>query len=128
MEVIAAVLTVLIGLTSSQLQWVPAWVGDLLWATTVYFLISALMPHVARRRRGAAALTFSYLIELSQLYHHPWRDRIRGSTAGHLVLGSTFTWTDLAAYTAGVALGMAITTPWRPNPISLTDTRNNRSR
>jgi hypothetical protein len=109
--VAAAVVTVLIGLMSRQLPWVPAWVGDLLWATAVYFLLSALMPHATQWRRGAAALAFSYLIELSQLYHRPWLDHIRDNTAGHLVLGSTFTWTDMAAYTAGVGLGMAITAP-----------------
>ena len=35
-----------------QLPWVPAWVGDMLWATTVHFLISALKPHAARWERG----------------------------------------------------------------------------
>jgi hypothetical protein len=124
----AAVATVLIGLTSRQLPWVPAWVGDMLWATTMYFLFSALTPRAARSRRGAAALTFSYLIELSQLYHRPWLDRIRDNAAGHLVLGSTFTWTDIAAYTAGVALGIAITAPRLVSVRSSTVTRRNRSR
>jgi len=111
--IVAAFSTVLIGLASRQLPWVPAWVGDVLWATTVYYLISALVPRATRWRRGAAALIFSYLIEFSQLYHRPWLDHIRDNTAGHLVLGSTFTWTDLAAYTAGVALGIATTAPRR---------------
>ena len=118
----AAAATVVIGATSRQISWVPAWVGDLLWATTVYYLISALAPHAARWKRGAAALTFSYLIELSQLYHSPWLDRVRDHTAGHLVLGSTFSWTDLLAYAAGVALGIATIAPGRPRASRATAT------
>ena len=38
-----------------QLPWVPAWVGDMLWATTVHFLISALKPHAARWNSGSGA-------------------------------------------------------------------------
>lgn len=107
----ATIVTVLVGLVSRHLEWVPTWVGDLLWATTVCYLISAVMPRAARWRRGAAALAFSYLIEIYQLYHRPWLDRIRDNPVGHLVLGSTFTWTDLLAYTAGVALGIVTTAP-----------------
>lgn len=106
--VAATMVTILIGLASRRLAWVPAWVGDLLWATTVYFLISVVAPHAARWQRGLAALAFSFAIEFSQLYHRPWLDDVRGSTLGHLVLGSTFVWTDLVAYAAGVALGIVI--------------------
>lgn len=126
MFIAAAVVTILIGLASRRFTWVPTWVGDLLWATTVYFLISVLMPHAARWRRGLTAVIFSYLVEFSQLYHRPWLDYIRDSTLGHLALGSTFVWTDLVAYAAGVALGMAITAAWCSNTESTTATADDR--
>lgn len=107
--VIAAVLTIVVGLASRHVAWVPTWVGDALWATNAYFVISAIAPGAARWRRGAAALAISYAVEVSQLYHQPWIDDIRRTTLGHLLLGSSFTWTDLIAYTAGVALGLAAT-------------------
>ncbi len=125
---VATVLTVLIGLISRHVTWVPAWIGDLLWATTVYFVISLLLPRTASWRRAAAALTFSFLIEVSQLCHRPWLDHIRDSTLGHLLLGSTFVWTDLIAYTAGVALGIAITTSWCANAVRPTPAAGNGSR
>jgi hypothetical protein len=66
----------------------------------------ATSPLVAE---GAVALAFSYAIEISQLYHQPWIDHIRQTTLGHLTLGTTFIWTDLVAYTVGVAVGIIAT-------------------
>ena len=123
--IVATIVTVLVGLVSRHLEWVPTWVGDLLWATTLYYLISAVTPMTSPWRRGAAALAFSYLIEISQLYHRPWLDRIRDNPVGHLVLGSTFTWADLLAYTAGVALAIAATAPRRSSTTGPTVTTPN---
>lgn len=57
----ATFLTVLAGLISRRLPWVPAWVGDLLWATTVFYLISAVMPRMGpmATRGGGADLQLS---------------------------------------------------------------------
>lgn len=106
--VTAVAVTIVVGLASRQIEWVPAWIGDALWATTAYFIVSAIAPRARWWRRGAAALAFSYAIEFSQLYHQPWIDNIRATTLGHLALGSTFVWADLVAYTAGVAFGIAV--------------------
>ena len=60
-------------------------------------------------RRGALlSLSFSILIEVSQLYHAPWIDSIRRTTMGGLVLGFGFVWSDLACYAVGVGLGVVI--------------------
>jgi len=107
--VTAIVVTVALGLASRQIGWVPAWIGDALWAATAYFIISAIAPQARWWRRGGVALAFSYAIEISQLYHQPWIDHIRATTLGHLALGTTFTWTDLVAYAAGVALAIGTT-------------------
>ncbi|MET3804158.1 hypothetical protein ABIB25_001144 [Nakamurella sp. UYEF19] len=89
----------------------PDRVGDLLWATMVFFVVSAWWPGAGRWRCGAAALMVSYLVELTQLYRSPWLDLLRSTTAGHLILGSTFSFTDLAAYTVGVGAGITATWP-----------------
>jgi len=110
-------MTVVLGVASRHVPGVPDWVGDLLWSTMVFFVVSAFWPRAGRWRCGAVALTISYLVELTQLYHPLWLDRIRGATVGHLILGSTFSWTDLLAYTAGVGTGVALTwalLPWSP--------------
>jgi hypothetical protein len=54
------------------------------------------------------AMTFSILIEVSQLYHAPWLDSIRHTILGGLILGFGFLWSDLACYAVGVGLGVAI--------------------
>ena len=53
---------------------------------------------------AAIALGIAVAVEVSQLYHAPWIDAIRGTTAGALVLGFGFLWSDLVCYVVGVAL------------------------
>ena len=87
---------------------VAAYAGDTLWAAMVYLGMAALAPRAAVRRVAAAALLFATAIEVSQLYHAPWIDRVRDTRAGALVLGHGFLWSDLACYAAGVALAAAL--------------------
>lgn len=49
-----------------------------------------------------------FFIEISQLYHAEWIDRIRDTSLGGLVLGYGFLWSDIEAYTLGVASCAAI--------------------
>ena len=51
-----------------------------------------------------AALLFSFAIETSQLSRAAWLETLRHTTLGALILGHGFLWSDLAAYSAGVAL------------------------
>ncbi len=54
------------------------------------------------------ALAISYLDEFSQLYQAEWIRVVRNTGVGHLVLGSTFSWVDMLAYTVGVGIGVAV--------------------
>jgi len=47
-------------------------------------------------------------VEFSQLYQAPWIDMVRSTLPGRLILGSTFNWPDLPAYTLGVAMGVGV--------------------
>ena len=105
---VAALLTIAAGLASRRSDAVPAWVGDLLWATMVFFLLSALRPAITWRLRAAVTLAVSYLVEISQLYQADWINDLRRNTVVHLVLGSGFSWSDIAAYTAGTAVAVAV--------------------
>ena len=79
--------------------------GDTLWALMVFVSFGFLLPHARTLVVALLALTFSWGVEFSQLYHAPWIDAVRATLPGRLVLGSTFNWPDLPAYAAGVALG-----------------------
>jgi hypothetical protein len=87
---------------------IATYAGDTLWALAAFVGIGLLRPKMPTWRVGVLALSFSLLIEISQLYHAPWIDSIRRTTVGSLILGFDFVWSDLACYIAGIALGIAI--------------------
>lgn len=89
-------------------DFVKMYVGDVLWATMVYFGCRFLFVNWSKRVSVGIALVFSYLVEVSQLYHAPWIDAIRATTFGGLVLGFGFLWSDIVCYTVGVTLGVVV--------------------
>lgn len=119
--------------TFSGLLWRSPWLGlpeaprkyggDALWALLVFLGFGFLFPRWPTRIVALLAMTFSVLIESSQLYHAPWIDAIRETRLGALVLGSVFNWPDFGAYAIGIALGVPC--EWlfskRPSPRSNTD-------
>lgn len=102
-----ALLTIACGLASRRFG-LPKLIGDAMWATLIFWLFRAARPAVPVFRAALFSLFVSFAVEGSQLYHADWLDRIRATTAGHLVLGSGFAWADLAAYAVGVALGVVL--------------------
>ena len=89
-------------------SFVAEYAGDTLWALMVFLGISVLAPRTRMSRRAAIALATAFLVEVSQLYHAPWINSLRHTPLGGLVLGFGFLWSDLACYTAGVALGVVL--------------------
>jgi hypothetical protein len=82
-------------------------VADGLYAALVFVLLAFLMPRVRVGVPAILALAFCVGIELWQLTPVP--GELSWSIPGaSLVLGSTFQWLDLVAYTAGVALAVAV--------------------
>lgn len=84
--------------------------GDALWALMVFTGWGMITPRRSTAALALTALLCAYADELSQLYQAPWINAIRATTAGHLVLGSTFSWGDMIAYTIGIAFGCGIET------------------
>lgn len=96
------------GLLSRKFSAIPLWVGDVLWATMVYFilrffLLSAPIPKIA-----LISILISYAIEFSQIYKAEWIDNLRHTFPGRMILGETFFWGDLVSYTAGILIGVLI--------------------
>ncbi len=107
----AALAVIALGLASRRIpELFPAalgkYPGDALWALMAFAGWGMLLPKASTWRVAAAALLTSYAVEFSQLYQAPWVNAIRGTTVGHLVLGSAFHWLDLVAYTVGVSVGV----------------------
>lgn len=109
----AIAVVVALGLGSRQFPaLVPAvlggYPGDSAWALMVFLGWCFFRPRATTVRLAALAFSTACLVEFSQLYQAPWLNAIRGTTLGHLVLGSTFTWMDILAYANGVLIGASI--------------------
>lgn len=81
--------------------------GGVAYTAFAYVLVALLLPDWAPIRVAAAALAFSFAIELFQLTGLPadlnaWFSPLR------LVLGTSFAASDLAAYAVGAALAFAV--------------------
>lgn len=93
-----------LGLLSRKLP-VPLWIGDMLWALMVYFIVRVFFIKYMVSKVAIIALLFSLCIEFSQLYQAPWINSLRQTLPGRLILGQGFLWSDLLAYTLGVGIG-----------------------
>ena len=107
---ILIILTIFLGLASRKLPYLFSdflgeYLGDTLWALLVFWVLGFIFQTKKTLSVATYALIFSYLIEISQLYHAHWIDAIRGTTLGALVLGHGFLWSDIVCYTIGIAFG-----------------------
>ncbi len=102
------ILTITFGLLSRHIAGIPLFIGDILWATMVYFGFRFLFISKSIMYVVAASLLFCYAIEFSQLYQAPWINNIRHTVIGALVLGEVFCWGDMLSYTVGVAIGVIV--------------------
>jgi len=89
-------------------EFVELYVGDMLWALLVFWLVCFLFPNRKASFVAGIALVFAYCIEFSQLYQAQWINDIRHTTLGGLVLGFGFKWSDLVAYAVGILLGFSL--------------------
>lgn len=96
---------------TAGLPWpVAKYLGDALWGLVVFLGVGLLLARLRTGSAAALAAAFAAAVEVSQLYHAPWLDGVRGTLPGGLVLGTpaaAFSWADIAAYLAGIAAGAA---------------------
>lgn len=98
-----------LGLLSRRLSVIPASIGDALWAMTVYCCWRIVLIRKRPAASALAAIIASFAIELSQLLTMEWLVRLRMTFIGHMLLGQGFLWTDLVAYTIGIAIIFIVT-------------------
>lgn len=87
---------------------IAAYAGDALWSAMVFWIAALLLPRAKTRTLAIIALSISFTVELSQLYHAPWIDALRATRLGALALGHGFLWSDLICYAVGVAAAALI--------------------
>jgi hypothetical protein len=82
--------------------------GDALWAMMIVWWMGVAAPQLPLRTRGLMAFAVCVAVELSQRYHTPFLDALRGTLPGHLVLGSGYDPRDFPAYAAGVIVAVVV--------------------
>lgn len=102
------IITIIAGLLSRHFAIIPLFIGDILWALMVYFIIRFIFIRKPVKLLVSGSLLFCYAIEFSQLYKAPWINDLRQTLFGRLVLGAGFLWSDLLCYTVGVGIGIWI--------------------
>ena len=99
---------IVLGLLSRKYSVIPLWVGDVFWATMIYFMLRFFLVSASVRKIALISIIISYAIEFSQLYKAGWIDNLRHTFFGRMILGETFFWGDLLSYTAGILVGVFI--------------------
>lgn len=113
LQVGATVAVIALGLASRAYpQFLPAalgkYPGDALWAMMIVFALGIFATRMRTWQLALTALLICFAVEFGQLIQAPWLVALRAHPLGHLVLGSTFAWGDLVAYTAGVAIAALV--------------------
>ena len=98
-----------LGLLSRRVKFVPASCGDALWAMMVYCCFRIILIRKPMVISAAAALITSFVIEFSQMLTPDWLVKIRSTFLGHMLLGQGLLWSDLLAYTIGIAVVYGLT-------------------
>jgi hypothetical protein len=93
---------------SSLPSFIGDYAGDVLWTVCLFFCLALILSKAPTWKLFCAALIGSLLVELSQLYHAPWVDELRGYKIIALMIGSTFVWSDLVCYFFGAVVAGAI--------------------
>ena len=77
--------------------------GDFLVVILIYCFLRSFI-NISVIRLAFSALAFSYMIETLQYFNIVGRLGLQDSGFAKTVIGSSFEWTDLLAYTLGIAL------------------------
>ena len=78
--------------------------GSMLWAAMIYWIFAAVRPGTSAEGIALNANLFAVAVEFFKLYHAPLLDAFRRTLAGTLLLGRYFSWWDIVAYVAAIAL------------------------
>jgi len=88
--------------------WYVQYFGDYLWAMLLFFGFALALQNMSTFKVAITTLLFTYSIEVSQLFHPQWLDYLRSFKLFAYVLGYTFLWSDIAAYTLGIFTGVLV--------------------
>ena len=75
--------------------------GDLIVVILLYYLVKSFIS-ISPKKLGILVLAFSYIIEILQYFNFIKILGLESSRIANLILGNTFSFSDLIAYTLGI--------------------------
>ena len=98
-----ALLIILLGISSRKIEGIPLMTGDFLYAIMIYLFIRIVFIQHKTIPIAVLSLFICYGIEFLQLYQSNWMIELRKTLPGKYILGQGFLWSDIFAYTIGIA-------------------------
>lgn len=90
-------------------NFVRPYVGDVLVVILIYYFIKAFV-HIGVWPLAIATLLFSYLIETLQYFQFVKLIGLGDNKLANIVIGNSFAWEDIMAYTIGIIIVVLIET------------------
>ena len=84
------------------------YLGSVLWAIALYWLLAALIPKLRPRAVATIAILIATLLEISRLIPIAPIDAFRLTFVGKILLGRYFSIKNIAAYILAIALTAAL--------------------
>ncbi|WP_248282164.1 ribosomal maturation YjgA family protein [Mucilaginibacter robiniae] len=81
--------------------------GDFLVVIMLYCIVKSFSK-TKPYSTGMAILVFAYVVEVSQYFHLVNRLGLQQSSLAKVIIGTSFAWTDLLAYTLGMCLTLLV--------------------
>lgn len=88
-------------------SFIRPWGGDFLVVILLYCLLRGII-HTSVQMAAGAVLLFSYLIETLQFFQIVKILGLETNVVANVVLGTSFSWSDMAAYTLGIVFVLII--------------------
>lgn len=107
---VVILIIILTGILSRKFDFIPLFVGDMLYAAMIYFMVRFVFPIEKPHIIFITALLLCFAIELQQLIDIKWLVTIRKTLLGHYILGQGFLWSDLFCYAIAIGLSSYIDT------------------
>ncbi|WP_221392438.1 DUF2809 domain-containing protein [Dyadobacter sp. NIV53] len=89
--------------------------GDFLVVILLYCFVKSIV-NLEVIIAAIAVLLFSYLIEILQYFHIVEVLGLGNSKAARVIMGNSFEWADMLAYTLGIIFVVFIETKWKAQP------------
>ncbi|MBS2097791.1 ribosomal maturation YjgA family protein [Carboxylicivirga linearis] len=84
------------------------YIGDVIWGAMVFFFFGIILAKTPLLLRMLFAISFSFLIEFSQLLKYDWIEFLRSYKIIALVIGYDYSTSDLICYTIGIGIAYFI--------------------